>query len=135
MTEAELDKQTGLVGELTRKVDELQVTADLAARLKDQVDEYVTVICHEAIYLTHFRYRHAADKLQKTENVMEKYKKKLQEGADLRQHVKVSSLVLRVHILSRVTFVDSHSNVRMQISLTRTRPWKKSIVRWQRSSP
>lgn len=38
----------------------------------------------------HLRYRHAADKLQKTENVMEKYKKKLQEGADLRQHVKVS---------------------------------------------
>lgn len=39
MTEAELDKQTGLVSELTRKVDELQVTADLAAHLKDQVDE------------------------------------------------------------------------------------------------
>lgn len=36
------------------------------------------------------RYRHTADKLQKTENVMEKYKKKLQEGADLRQHVRVS---------------------------------------------
>lgn len=35
------------------------------------------------------RYRHAADRLQKTENVMEKYKKKLQESADLRQHVKV----------------------------------------------
>jgi hypothetical protein len=35
------------------------------------------------------RYRHAADKLQKTENVMEKYKKKLQEGADLRQQLKV----------------------------------------------
>lgn len=41
------------------------------------------------------RYRHAADKLQKTENVMEKYKKKLQEGADLRQHVRVSIQVLR----------------------------------------
>ena len=40
----------------------------------------------------HHRYRHAADKLQKTENVMEKYKKKLQEGADLRSHVKVWSL-------------------------------------------
>lgn len=37
------------------------------------------------------RFRHAADKLQKTENVMEKYKKKLQEGADLRSHVKVRS--------------------------------------------
>ncbi|KAF8837019.1 HOOK-domain-containing protein [Paxillus ammoniavirescens] len=72
ISEAELDKQTSIVSELTRKVDELQVKADEAARLKDQVDEY----------------RHAADKLQKTENVMEKYKKKLQEGADLRQHVK-----------------------------------------------
>ncbi|GBE82526.1 predicted protein [Sparassis crispa] len=72
MAEAELDKHTSLITDLTRKVDELQLKADEAARLKDQVDEY----------------RHAADKLQKTENVMEKYKKKLQEGADLRQHVK-----------------------------------------------
>jgi len=53
-------------------VEELQVKADEAVRLKDQVDEY----------------RHAADKLQKTENVMEKYKKKLEESADLRRHVK-----------------------------------------------
>lgn len=72
MVEGELDKQTSLVTDLTRKVDELQATADQAAKLKDQLDEY----------------RHAADKLQKTENVMEKYKKKLQEGADLRQQVK-----------------------------------------------
>ncbi|KIY43716.1 HOOK-domain-containing protein [Fistulina hepatica ATCC 64428] len=72
MTESELDKQTGLVTDLTKKVDELQVQADITDKLKDQLDEY----------------RHAADKLQKTENVMEKYKKKLQEGADLRQHVK-----------------------------------------------
>ncbi len=41
-----------------------------------------------------FRYRHAADKLQKTENVMEKYKKKLQESADLRQRLKVESNLL-----------------------------------------
>ena len=53
-------------------MEELQVKADEAVRLKDQVDEY----------------RHAADKLQKTENVMEKYKKKLEESADLRRHVK-----------------------------------------------
>ncbi|KAI0362749.1 HOOK-domain-containing protein [Trametes cingulata] len=72
MAEAELDKQTVLVTDLTRKVDELQVRADEATRLKDQLDEY----------------RHAADKLQKTENVMEKYKKKLQEAADMRQQVK-----------------------------------------------
>lgn len=36
------------------------------------------------------RYRHAAEKVQKIENVMEKYKKKLEESADLRRHVKVS---------------------------------------------
>ncbi|TFK72592.1 HOOK-domain-containing protein [Pluteus cervinus] len=72
IAEADLDKQTAFVTDLTRKVEELQIKADEAVKLKDQVDEY----------------RHAADKLQKTENVMEKYKKKLQEGADLRQHVK-----------------------------------------------
>ncbi|KAI0822627.1 HOOK-domain-containing protein [Trametes gibbosa] len=72
MAESELDKQTVIVTDLTRKVDELQVRADEATRLKDQLDEY----------------RHAADKLQKTENVMEKYKKKLQEAADMRQQVK-----------------------------------------------
>ncbi|KAI0811036.1 HOOK-domain-containing protein [Irpex lacteus] len=72
VAESELDKQANVVGDLTRKIDELQHVADEAARLKDQLDEY----------------RHAADKLQKTENVMEKYKKKLQEGADLRQHVR-----------------------------------------------
>ncbi|TFY75638.1 hypothetical protein EWM64_g8376 [Hericium alpestre] len=74
LSESELDKHTGLVSDLTRRVDELQGKADEAARLKDQLDEY----------------RHAADRLAKTENVMEKYKKKLQEGADLRQHVKVN---------------------------------------------
>ncbi|KAI0637261.1 HOOK-domain-containing protein [Trametes polyzona] len=72
MAESELDKQTVIVTDLTRKVDELQARADEATRLKDQLDEY----------------RHAADKLQKTENVMEKYKKKLQEAADMRQQVK-----------------------------------------------
>lgn len=102
MTEAELDKQTGVISELTRKVDELQVTADLAAHLKDQVDEYVTPTCRRVTGLKPSRYRHAADKLQKTENVMEKYKKKLQEGADLRQHVKVSSLAFRLDRLSHV---------------------------------
>ncbi|THH31768.1 hypothetical protein EUX98_g2425 [Antrodiella citrinella] len=72
MAESELDKHTNTVTDLTRKVDELQGKADEAAKLKDQLDEY----------------KHAADRLQKTENVMEKYKKKLQEGADLRQHVR-----------------------------------------------
>ncbi|KAJ7470407.1 HOOK protein-domain-containing protein [Mycena latifolia] len=65
VAESDLDKHVQMVTDLTKKNEELQ----------NQADEAV-------------RYRHAADKLQKTENVMEKYKKKLQEGADLRQHVK-----------------------------------------------
>ena len=40
LTETELDKQTGLVADLTRRVDELQVAADEAVKLKDQMDEY-----------------------------------------------------------------------------------------------
>ncbi|QRW03820.1 hypothetical protein RhiLY_02819 [Ceratobasidium sp. AG-Ba] len=57
VAEAEAERNSGAVTELTRRVEELQGKADEAARLKDQVDEY----------------RHAAEKLQKTENVMEKY--------------------------------------------------------------
>ena len=39
MAESELDKQTALVTDLTRKVDELQVRADEAVRIKDKRDE------------------------------------------------------------------------------------------------
>ncbi|KAL5511421.1 hypothetical protein ACEPAH_4637 [Sanghuangporus vaninii] len=72
IAETELERHRRLVEDLHHKVDELQVRADEAIRLKDQVDEY----------------RHAAEKLQKTENVMEKYKKKLEESADLRRRIK-----------------------------------------------
>ncbi|KAF7311669.1 hypothetical protein MKEN_01070500 [Mycena kentingensis (nom. inval.)] len=72
VAESENDKQTRLLSDLTKKNEELQDRADEAVRLKDKLDEY----------------KHAADKLQKTENVMEKYKKKLQESSDLRQNVK-----------------------------------------------
>jgi len=40
VTESELDRHTNLVAGLTKKIDELQVKADEANRLKDQVDEY-----------------------------------------------------------------------------------------------
>lgn len=72
IAETELDRLTAFVTDLTKKLEELQTKADETDRLKDQVDEY----------------KHASDKLRKTENVMEKYKKKLQEGADLRLQLK-----------------------------------------------
>lgn len=39
VAESELDKNTNVVAELTRKIDELQEVADEAAKLKDQLDE------------------------------------------------------------------------------------------------
>lgn len=71
--EMEVERLGGLVGEMTRKTDELQRKADEGAKLKDQMEEY----------------RHASDRLLKTENVIEKYKKKLEEGADVRRQLKV----------------------------------------------
>jgi len=38
------------------------------------------------------RYRYTAERLQKTENVVEKYKKKLEESAGLRREFKVRPL-------------------------------------------
>ncbi|KAJ3995690.1 HOOK protein-domain-containing protein [Lentinula boryana] len=72
MAESELDKQTAIVTDLTRKVEDLQSKADEAVKLKDELDEH----------------KHSSEKLNKVENVLEKYKKKLQETADLRQRVK-----------------------------------------------
>jgi protein HOOK3 len=48
----------------------------------------------------HVRYRHAADKLQKSENVIEKYKKKLEDSAGLRRELRVSHAV-RKHLIER----------------------------------
>ena len=40
IAEAELDKQSNVNQDLSKKVDELHVKTEEAARLKDQVDEY-----------------------------------------------------------------------------------------------
>ncbi|KAF5391835.1 hypothetical protein D9757_001675 [Collybiopsis confluens] len=72
MTENELEKQTSLVTDLTRKAEDLQAQADKVSKFKDELDEL----------------RHANEKLTKVENVLEKYKKKLQEASELRQKLK-----------------------------------------------
>nr|XP_019044643.1 hypothetical protein I302_06556 [Kwoniella bestiolae CBS 10118]OCF23573.1 hypothetical protein I302_06556 [Kwoniella bestiolae CBS 10118] len=71
-TESDLEKQTNLVSELTRTVEELREQAAEAVNLRDQVDEY----------------KHAAERLKKSENVIEKYKKKLEESAGLRRELR-----------------------------------------------
>ncbi|KAK5807938.1 HOOK protein-domain-containing protein, partial [Linnemannia elongata] len=70
-----INNQLKAISDLSRAVSNRaqRKNADEAVRLKDKLDEY----------------KHAIDKLQKTENVIEKYKKKLEEGADLRRQMKV----------------------------------------------
>ncbi|KAG0326804.1 hypothetical protein BG004_002901 [Podila humilis] len=68
-----ISTQLRAIADFSRAEVELMAKAEEAVRLKDKLDEY----------------KHAIDKLQKTENVIEKYKKKLEEGVDLRRQIKV----------------------------------------------
>ncbi|KAG2229530.1 hypothetical protein INT48_006921 [Thamnidium elegans] len=70
--EGRLEDQAGQIKQLTHRNESLLRYEEEAIRLKDQIDEY----------------RHTAEKLQKAENVIEKYKKKLEESANLRKEVK-----------------------------------------------
>lgn len=54
-------------------MDDLTPRAEEATRLKDQVDEY----------------RHTSERAKKQENVIEKYKKKLEEAAETKRMLKV----------------------------------------------
>ncbi|GAA5881465.1 hypothetical protein JCM3774_005091 [Rhodotorula dairenensis] len=67
-----VDSQTQMIEGLTRQVEDLAPRAEEATRLKDQMDEY----------------RHASDKGKKLENVIEKYKKKLEEAAESKRMLK-----------------------------------------------
>lgn len=82
--EGTVDKQTKIIEDLNRRVDELAGKADEAARLKDRVDEL----------------RHEADRLRKAESVAEKYRKKLDDAADLRRQNKVRSAPLRLRSMT-----------------------------------
>ncbi|KAJ1664553.1 hypothetical protein IW140_000977 [Coemansia sp. RSA 1813] len=64
--------QEATLAELTRKLSDSEEAKDEAMRLRDQLQEY----------------KHAAERLAKSEHVIEKYKKKLEESTDLRRQVR-----------------------------------------------
>ncbi|KAJ2258916.1 hypothetical protein GGI13_000323 [Coemansia sp. RSA 455] len=66
-------EQTATISELSRKLGETADAKDEAVRLRDQLQEY----------------KHAAERLAKSEHVIEKYKKKLEESTDLRRQVRL----------------------------------------------
>ncbi|KAJ2687198.1 hypothetical protein IWW39_003119 [Coemansia spiralis] len=66
-------EQTATISDLSRKLAEAADAKDEAVRLRDQLQEY----------------KHAAERLAKSEHVIEKYKKKLEESTDLRRQVRL----------------------------------------------
>ncbi|KAJ3333713.1 hypothetical protein HDU76_004859 [Blyttiomyces sp. JEL0837] len=68
----QVEQQALLIKEMSKKLEDANKKLEETSRLKDQLDEF----------------RHFADKLQKSEAMIEKYKKKMEEGADLRKQVK-----------------------------------------------
>lgn len=70
--EVTIETQTALVAELTKTVDDLRDKEAEVARLRDQVDEF----------------RQVQERLHKSENVIEKYKKKLEDSAGLRREIR-----------------------------------------------
>ncbi|GAA5976900.1 hypothetical protein JCM5350_007285 [Sporobolomyces pararoseus] len=71
-SEQSLEKQTRLVEDLSRKVEDLTPIASEATKLKDQLDEF----------------KHANEKAKKMENVLEKYKKKVEEAGEWKRMIK-----------------------------------------------
>ncbi|EJT46863.1 protein-nucleus import-related protein [Trichosporon asahii var. asahii CBS 2479] len=71
-TEAELEKQTAIIAELTRNCEELKATASEVSRLREQVEESKQV----------------EERLHRSENVIEKYKKKLEDSAGVRKELR-----------------------------------------------
>ncbi|KAJ2490094.1 hypothetical protein IWW37_003443 [Coemansia sp. RSA 2050] len=66
-------EQAVTISDLSRKLAETADAKDEAVRLRDQLQEY----------------KHAAERLAKSEHVIEKYKKKLEESTDLRRQVRL----------------------------------------------
>jgi protein HOOK3 len=71
--ESEVERLNASVVDLSKKAEELHRKTEENVKLKDQLEEL----------------KHASDKLQRTENVMEKYKKKLEEGSEVRRQLKI----------------------------------------------
>ncbi|KAG2178072.1 hypothetical protein INT43_003325, partial [Umbelopsis isabellina] len=71
-TELVVEKQNRKMAENERKIEDLSKAAEQVQYLNDQLEEY----------------KHTEEKLHKMENAIEKYKKRLEDGADLRRQIK-----------------------------------------------
>ncbi|RCH81335.1 hypothetical protein CU097_002063, partial [Rhizopus azygosporus] len=113
-TEMLMESHLQSINELKKKVDELTVQADEAASLRDQLEEY----------------KHVMEKMQKMEITLEKYKRKVEETADLKRQIKAleeqnASLLERSHqvedeyrkVLAFKTLMDSYKEQVQQLEM------------------
>ncbi|KAI9002670.1 HOOK protein-domain-containing protein [Gaertneriomyces semiglobifer] len=94
-SEAIAEKQANLIADLTRKIEEATTKAEEADRLKDTLDEF----------------RNMADKLQKAEAIIEKYKRRFEEVGDLRRQLKVAEETSRHQTLRGVQIEEEFRKV------------------------
>jgi protein HOOK3 len=87
VAEESLRNQSTQVASLEASLKKAEDRAEEAERLKDQLDEYKHGEPSVASR-TSGLYTIASDKLSRAENALEKYKKKLEDAADLRLSIK-----------------------------------------------
>ncbi|TPX64856.1 hypothetical protein SpCBS45565_g05607 [Spizellomyces sp. 'palustris'] len=90
-----LEKQTAVIADMTRKVEETSRKAEEVDRLKDALDEF----------------RHVADKLQKSEAIIDKYKKRFEEVTDLRRQLKLAEEQNQQHALRNAQLEEEFRKV------------------------
>ncbi|KNC96680.1 uncharacterized protein SPPG_07893 [Spizellomyces punctatus DAOM BR117] len=90
-----LEKQTAVITDMTRKVEETSRKAEEVDRLKDALDEF----------------RHVADKLQKSEAIIDKYKKRFEEVTDLRRQLKLAEEQNQQHALRNAQLEEEFRKV------------------------
>ncbi|KAJ3005129.1 hypothetical protein HKX48_000849 [Thoreauomyces humboldtii] len=93
--EIQVEQQSSAMLDLHRKLEESAAKAQEADRLKDALDEF----------------RHMADKLQKSEAIIDKYKKRLDEVGDLRRQIKAAEDQNQKHIRRNEHLEEEHRKI------------------------
>lgn len=107
-TELLVEKQNRKIAEHERKMEEMSKTVSQVDQLRDQLEEYT----------------HTEEKLHKMENAIEKYKKRLEDSADLRRQIKVRDD--RHHFMFRMTWNFNKSTTR-HLRNKMLLSWKETI--------
>ncbi|KAJ3183360.1 hypothetical protein HDU87_006679 [Geranomyces variabilis] len=89
------ENSTGMISDMKRKLEAASEKAEQVTRLQDSLDEF----------------RHTADKLQKSEALLEKYKKRFEDAADLRRQLRAAEDLNAQHALRNANLEEEFRKV------------------------